>query len=203
MRGSSPEPDADLLARKQALRESMLAARRALAPAAVAEMSDAIQRHLLELDEFKSAGLVHAYVGAKANEVRTERIIAETLRLGHRLAVPRVEGDHLVHHLIRGPSELHPSRFGLLEPDPAAPRVDPREIELVVVPGLAFDRSGARLGFGRGYYDRFLSQVSGVKAALLYTLQLVADVPAGARDVPVDLLVTELGVERCPRGSAA
>jgi 5-formyltetrahydrofolate cyclo-ligase len=81
--------------------------------------------------------------------------------------------------------------------------VDPREIELVVVPGLAFDRSGARLGFGRGYYDRFLSQVSGVKAALLYTLQLVADVPAGARDVPVDLLVTELGVERCPRGSAA
>jgi 5-formyltetrahydrofolate cyclo-ligase len=181
----------------------MLAARRALAPSAVAEMSAAIQQHLLELDEFKSAGVVHAYVGAKANEVRTERIVAETLRLGRRLAVPRVAGDHLVHHMIRGPSELHPSRFGLLEPDPAAPRVDPGEIDLVVVPGLAFDRSGARLGFGRGYYDRFLSQVSGAKAALLYTLQLVDDVPVGDQDVPVDLLVTELGVERCPGGSAA
>lgn len=203
MRGSSTGPDAELRARKQALRESMLAARQALAPSVVAEVSTAIQQRLLELEEFKTAGLVHAYVGAKANEVRTERIIAETLRLGRRLAVPRVAGDYLVHHLIRRPSELHPSRFGLLEPDPAAPRVDPSEIELVVVPGLAFDRSGARLGFGRGYYDRFLNEVSGVKAALLYTLQLVDDVPAGDQDVPVDLLVTELGVERCVGRSAA
>jgi 5-formyltetrahydrofolate cyclo-ligase len=193
MRGSSQ----DLRERKRALRESMLAARGALAPRVVAEMSSAVQDRLLGLDEFRRARLVHAYVGAKANEARTDRILAETLRTGRRLAVPRVEGDRLAHHEIRSTAQLVASRFGLLEPDRSAPLVDPGEIDLVVVPGLAFDRAGNRLGFGKGYYDRFLRDVRGVKAALLYTLQLLDEVPADEHDVPVDLLVTEKGVERC------
>ncbi len=199
MRASSQE----LRQRKRALRESMLAARGALFPEAVTEMSVAIQERLLGLDEFRRARLVHAYVGAKANEVRTDRILAETLRTGRRLAVPRVEGDRLAHHEIRSTAELVPSRFGLLEPDRSAPVVDPREIDLVVVPGLAFDRAGNRLGFGKGYYDGFLRDVRAPKAALLYSLQLLDEVPADENDVPVDLLVTEKGVEQCgPRPAA-
>jgi 5-formyltetrahydrofolate cyclo-ligase len=101
-----------------------------------------------------------------------------------------------VHHEIRALAELRTAAFGLLEPDPSAPVVDPVQIDLVVVPGIAFDRRGNRLGLGRGYYDGFLAGLSAVKAALLYRRQLVDDVPAGERDERVDVLVTEAGVLR-------
>jgi 5-formyltetrahydrofolate cyclo-ligase len=69
----------------------------------------------------------------------------------------------------------------------------------VVVPGLAFDLAGNRLGFGKGYYDRFLSGVAATKAAVLYDCQIVESVPAGPRDVPVDLLVTQRATRKVTR----
>jgi 5-formyltetrahydrofolate cyclo-ligase len=196
-------PSQQIRERKRALRESMLAARGALSDRAVALKSAAIQDRLLGLDEFRRARVVHAYVGVKAQEVRTHAILAETLRDGRRLVLPRVDGDRLVHHEIRSTDDLVLSRFGLYEPPPTAPRIEPADIDLVVVPGLAFDRAGNRLGFGRGYYDRFLAEVLGVKAALLYSLQLLDEVPSDEHDVSVDFLVTEKGVERCGPPSAA
>jgi 5-formyltetrahydrofolate cyclo-ligase len=199
MRGSSQE----LRERKRALRESMLVARAALSERAVAQKSAVIQGRLLGLDEFRHARLVHCYVGVKAGEVRTDRILAETLRSGRRLALPRIEGDRLIHHEIRSTEELVPARFGLYEPPSSAPRIDPAEIDLVVVPGLAFDRAGNRLGFGKGYYDRFLGEARAGKVALLYAVQLLDEVPADEHDVPVDMLVTEKGAERCGPPPAA
>lgn len=182
--------------RKRQLRAVALATRRAMSPAEAAERSAAIQERLLELPDFQRARVVHSYVGVKDNEVSTDRILQETLRSGRTLIVPRVEGDRLAHHRIRALTELRAARFGLLEPAPDAPEIDPGEIDLVVVPGLAFDMKGNRLGLGRGYYDGFLAGVRAVKAAVLYRSQLVPEVPAGERDVPVDLLVTDDGVER-------
>ena len=193
--GTAPAADPGLLARKRRLREAALAARRTLSPREVAGLSVAIQEQLLALEEYRAARVIHAYVGVKANEVRTDRILLETLESGRRLVVPRVEGGELAHHEIGALSELRAGAFGLLEPASSAPVVDPAEIDLVVVPGVAFDRSGNRLGLGRGYYDRFLAGVRAVKAALLYRMQLVEEVPAGEGDVPVDLLVTEDEVE--------
>jgi 5-formyltetrahydrofolate cyclo-ligase len=188
-----PEPAraGSLQARKRELRAAALARRRVLSEDEVVALGTAIQERLLGLEQFRTARLVHCYVGVKFNEVRTEQILRETLRSGRRLAVPRVEGDQLAHHQIASLDELRTVAFGLLEPDPSAPKVDPKEIDLVVVPGLAFDLAGNRLGFGKGYYDRFLSGVAATKAALLYDCQIVESVPAGPRDVPVDLLVTE------------
>ena len=125
--------------------------------------SATIQDRLLALDDFRRARIVHAYVGVKAQEVRTHAILAETLRDGRRLVLPRVEGDRLVHHEIQSVEDLVLSRFGLYEPPPTAPRIEPADIDLVVVPGLAFDRAGNRLGFGRGYYDRFLARFPSVE----------------------------------------
>jgi 5-formyltetrahydrofolate cyclo-ligase len=181
---------------KAALREEAAARRAAMRPAEVDQRSAVIQETLLALEEYRAARVVHAYVGVKGNEVRTDRILLETLRSGRRLAVPRVAGEELAHHEIRAMSELRASRFGLLEPAPDAPVLDPAAVDLVVVPGVAFDREGNRLGLGRGYYDRFLAGVAAPKAALLYASQLVERVPAGPRDVPMDLLVTDAGVLR-------
>jgi 5-formyltetrahydrofolate cyclo-ligase len=196
----APAAEERLRARKRALRAAALAARRSMDPAEVAALGAAIQEHLLQLRDYRDARTVHCYVGVKANEVPTHRILREALRSGRRLVVPRVDGDRLEHHEVRDLSELRPEAFGLLEPDPSAPRVDPREIDLAVVPGLAFDRAGNRLGLGKGYYDRFLGGTPAVKAALLYRRQLVEEVPAGEGDVTVDLLVMETGVERAVRG---
>ncbi|MFN2432677.1 MAG: 5-formyltetrahydrofolate cyclo-ligase [Gemmatimonadota bacterium] len=187
--------------RKRELRRTQLARRRSLSAADVERMSVAAQEALLAQEAFRTAGLVHAYVGVKANEVRTDRVLLETLRSGKRLAVPRVEGDRLVHHELRALSELRATPFGLLEPAADAPRVDATELDLVVVPGLAFDRSGNRLGLGKGYYDRFLAGTRAFRAALLFTQQLVDALPVADHDVPMDLLVTEAGV-LLPDGAA-
>lgn len=190
------QTDGGLHRRKRELRAAALAARRALSPREVQALSTTIQEELLALPEFRAARVVHSYVGVKSNEVRTDRILLETLQSGRRLVVPRVADHGLVHHEIRALAELRTAVFGLLEPDPSAPVVDPVQIDLVVVPGVAFDRRGNRLGLGRGYYDGFLAGLSAVKAALLYRRQLVDDVPAGERDERVDVLVTEAGVLR-------
>lgn len=192
--------DEALRARKRELRASMLARRNALPVVEVARLGAAIQDRLLALPEYEAARVVHSYVGVKANEVPTHRILQETLRSSRRLVVPRVDGEVLRHHEIRDVSELRQAAFGLLEPDSSAPEVDAAAIDLVVVPGLAFDRAGNRLGLGKGYYDRFLSGVRAPAAALLFSVQLIDEVPAAPRDMPVDLLVTERGVERTRRG---
>lgn len=191
--GGAPSAD-ELRARKRALREVKLAERRALPPNEAMQRGIAAQEELLALDAYRKARVVHSYVGVKANEVRTERILLETLRSGRRLVVPRIAGDDLEHREIRSLSELRAAAFGLLEPSASAPSVDPAEIDVVVVPGVAFDRSGGRLGLGKGFYDRFLAVTRGVKAGLLYSLQVVDEVPMGEADVRVDVLVTEHGV---------
>ncbi len=164
-------------------------------PAHVETLSRGIQEAFLALREFREAWVVHSYVGIKANEVRTDRILLETLRSGRRLVVPRVSGDRLEHHEIHSLADLRAAPFGLLEPDPMAPTIEVEEIDLVAVPGVAFDRAGNRLGLGKGYYDRFLSGSRAVKAALLYSCQLVDEVPVARHDVPMDLLITEDAVE--------
>jgi 5-formyltetrahydrofolate cyclo-ligase len=93
--------------------------------------------------------------------------------------------------------ELVPARFGLLEPDPNRMRVaSPNEADVIIVPGVAFDREGRRVGFGGGYYDRLLSGNGALAVALSYEGQLVEKAPVDAHDVPVDVIVTERAIYR-------
>ncbi|HEY7529699.1 MAG TPA: 5-formyltetrahydrofolate cyclo-ligase [Gemmatimonadota bacterium] len=199
-RGRVAPGEEDLARAKAALRGEAAARRKALRPEEVDLRSAVIQEALLALEEYRAARVVHAYVGVKGNEVRTDRVLLETLRSGRRLALPRVAGQDLAHHEVRALSELRAAAFGLLEPAADAPAVGTDELDLVIVPGLAFDRRGNRLGLGRGYYDRFLAGVRAPRVALLYSTQLVERVPAGPRDVAVDLLVTDAGVLRTGDG---
>ncbi len=110
-----------------------------------------------------------------------------------RYYLPKVAGEELSVHPF-GP--LAPGPFGLLEP--TTPPVDPGDLDLVVVPGLAFDREGYRLGHGQGYYDRFLASVQAVTAGVVPEALLLPRLPRDPWDVPVGHLVTERGVRRVP-----
>lgn len=159
-----------------------------------AALSQRIAERLAALPEWRAARTVHLYIGAVEGEVETRAIALDALRGGKRVACPRVANDppRLEHHLIRSLDELRESDRGLWEPDPArAARVEPATLDLVVVPGLAFDRRGHRLGFGAGYYDRFLAGLGAPTVGLAFSLQIMDVVPHSARDVPVDWIVTE------------
>lgn len=189
--------------RKKILRARCLACRRALSPEQVAVASRAIQQQVMALPEYACARLVHTYVASKDNEVDTRLLIAQSLARGRRVAVPViVSGTRRLRHAeIRALDQLQPDLWGLFSPRPgqAVWLEDLDEIDLVVVPGVAFDLRGYRLGFGSGYYDRFLAQVQAIKVGLSYASLLFPQVPAEPHDVPVDFVVTESAVHPSSR----
>ena len=132
----------------------------------------------------------------KDNEVRTEEMIKESLRMGKKVAVPitRVKEKNLEPSLLTDYDlELSPGTYGILEPTEEYIRpISPEEIDLIIVPGVAFDRLGSRLGFGGGFYDNFLKRLpsSTTRIALAFQLQIVEQVPCEEKDQPVDIIIT-------------
>lgn len=204
MSGDAGGPD-DLRAAKADLRRKVLAARRELSAEERRDRSDRIARRVYALEAWRRAGIVHLYVGALDGEVETREIAHEAWLGGKRVACPVVRWDppRLDHHEIGSLGELAVDSRGMWEPDPSvAPPVDPAAIDLVVAPGLAFDREGNRIGFGAGFYDRFLASIDAPAVALAYSLQVFDAVPHGEHDVPVDWIVTENETIDC-RSSAS
>ncbi|HEU4570672.1 MAG TPA: 5-formyltetrahydrofolate cyclo-ligase [Gemmatimonadales bacterium] len=142
------------------------------------------------------ASLVSMYIGVKS-EVPTLPLLAEALARHKRVVVPVVEQGELALYEVRAEAELGPAPFGLLDPRPEvrtpARRRQPREVDCFIVPGVAFDRSGRRLGYGKGYYDRLLARIrpGAATLALAYTAQLVPQVPSGPADVRVQEVLTD------------
>ena len=128
-------------------------------------------------------------------EPDTLRLLPPLLDRGKQVGLPRcLPGNRMEVRLVQTNSRLIRHPYGMLEPDPACPALSPGEIQLALVPGLAFDRSGGRLGRGGGYYDRWLTGFSGLTAALCRDAQLVDAVPRLPHDLGVDLVLTETGL---------
>lgn len=181
---------------KEALRRVALARRRSLSPEQAAAWSREIHRRIWSLKVYRNAKTVHTYV-ALPGEVETRPLIRSALRTGKRILVPRVAATQLEHVEIVGLDDLRPGTMGIPEPGPdRKPVSNLGMIDLVVVPGLIFDRQGRRLGFGKGFYDRFLSQLDVPTVGLAFEEQLSDVVPAGPDDRRVDLVVTEEAVYR-------
>lgn len=126
------------------------------------------------------------------SEVPTAPLIERLSLQGDRVALPRiVEGD-LQARLYRPGDPVTQTLFGAKEPEGGSV-LDPEDLDVVLTPGLAFDRRGFRVGYGKGYYDRFLSRTGGHtrRLALCFALQVVEDVPAASFDLPIDVIVTE------------
>ncbi len=177
---------------KETLRREMKRRRAAQDPVAAARASAAAQARLCAWTVFRNARHVACYL-AGPGEVGTERIMAACFEAGKRVAVPARRG---------GPADYGFCRFEPGTPvktgalgirEPACPEwVDPAELDLIVVPGVAFDASGRRIGHGLGCYDRLLEAAGGArKAGLAFEWQVAPEVPAEAHDVPMDVVVTE------------
>ncbi|MEW6595348.1 MAG: 5-formyltetrahydrofolate cyclo-ligase [Thermodesulfobacteriota bacterium] len=183
---------------RETLRQRILAARDALPEAVRQERSAAICARLWEIPAVAAGGTVMVYVSFRS-EVETGPLIAEALRRGVTVAVPRTEvkAKRLAVYRLSDPGrELRPGYCGIMEPDPArAAPVEPAAIDVVILPGSVFDRHGGRLGYGGGYYDRFLALEAprALRVAVAFDMQVVARVPVLAHDMRLHWLVTESG----------
>lgn len=183
---------------KSDLRREMSARRAALPAAEVARLGRDFAAGLERLPEWRAARLPCAYVSF-GGEASTREILRGAFAAGREVVAPRAAGESLRLFRIRGFGDLQPGRFGIEEPASGCPEVDPAAVDFFVIPGLAFDRRGCRVGFGKGYYDRLLA---GVRedvplVALAYGFQVVARVAHESHDRPVGVLVTPEGVIRC------
>ncbi len=181
---------------KSQLRKKIIQVRNNLTAAQVAEKSQNIAARLLDLEEYRRSRSIMTYLDFR-NEVQTGDIIVKSLAAGKKVAVPVTDtaGHRLIPSLLLNyPGDLQPGVWGIPEPGPQALRpLDPEELDLVIVPGVAFDTAGNRLGFGRGFYDRFLPTTGPgtVFAALAYEFQVLPDVCPGPHDIPVHIILTE------------
>jgi len=181
---------------KQSLREAILAARRHLAPEARALRSQQIAARVLALDAFERARTLAIYAPMGA-EVDPSPIAAAALARGKRLAYPLVDGAaRPLQFALCEPGALVTGPLRCLVPPPEAESVAPAAIDLVLVPGIAFDSGGRRLGRGRGHYDATLAALrpDALRLGLAFELQLVPEVPQEPHDAPLDAVVTEARV---------
>lgn len=157
--------------------------------------SDAIVRHLLEDPEFRKADTVGVTISAFP-EVDTKQLIEFCWDAGKRTAVPRCNAQtrEMTFRIITDFSQLETVYMKLREPAiELTEKVEPEEIDLLIVPGVVFSPDGYRIGFGGGYYDRYLTRFSGPTRSLAFDMQLAAAVPVEEHDLPVQLIYTETG----------
>lgn len=184
---------------KSEIRKRCLEARRAMAPQDAAAKSHAIAQRLESLPVFAEAVGVLCYVASKDNEVDTRGLIGARLERGIAVLVPIAEAEgRMAWSQLRALDELAPGRFGILEPRPECRRiVTPPPEAPVIVPGIAFSPEGHRVGYGGGYYDRFLDAPRGPAIGLAYEIQIVAPWKTATHDIPVDFVVTETQTIKC------
>lgn len=184
---------------KKELRTEIREKRNQMSPSLQMQMSEAIIKNILTLAEYINCSTLLSYVSTEM-EVDTFKLITVALKNGKKVAVPRcVEGLPIIEfYYIKSLGELVRGSYGLLEP-----RVNPQNkyagnYGLCILPGLAFDRTGGRLGYGKGYYDRFMQNFKGDTAGVCFSNVLMdSPLPAGRFDIPVTTVVTDKEIIKC------
>ena len=175
---------------KEKIRRRILKLRDGLSSEEREEKSKQIRGKLFALFEFKTAKTILFYA-AKGNEVETKKIIEESLSSGKKVGLPIVKGEEIFFSQVFNYGKLLPSTFGILEPEEEDP-ISLDRVDLIIVPGIVFDSQGNRIGFGRGFYDRFLKKVPDTfKIGLAFEIQIVETIPKISSDIPVDKIITE------------
>jgi len=180
---------------KKRLREGILRALRRMPFAEYADKSSVLENRFLSSPEFISADSLLVYA-AFDREPETRKIIRTAMALGKRVFVPRVECREICVCKLTSMGELAPGAFGIHEP-PAEAKCEDHEFDIIVVPGLAFDKAGHRLGRGGGFYDRLLKKLGGMRIGLAFDEQVLEGVPNEAHDVLMDKIFTNSQVVEC------
>lgn len=173
---------------KQALRAAIREKKRAMDPADLHTRSEALCRMVLSSPAYRRAEAIYGYVPFN-QEVDIRPLLHRALAEGKRVALPKCYGKELRFLWVTDLTQVRPSAFGAPEPVSDGP-IAREKTALVLVPGLAFDRRGYRIGYGGGFYDRFLAQEpEHPTIALCYDFQLLPQLEAESHDIPVDTIL--------------
>lgn len=184
---------------KAEIRRHMRSIRGVLPVSACGERATRATERLLALPEVARARTVVAYV-AMRKEIDPGALCAALRAQGKTVALPRIDGEALALHEFTSDEALVENELGVREPPLDAPRVVPEAVDVIVVPALAIDPRGYRVGYGGGFYDRLLPTLpNAFKVGLVYDFQLIAEAPNDTHDVPVDCLVSDARVMRSER----
>lgn len=188
----------EIIMPKRSLRLQLLEQRRALGHEVWQASSLAAQQNLLSLKEYQLAECIALYAPTR-NEADTSLILDIAFKAGKRVLYPAVCGEHMVFRLVEGLHSLKRGTFGILEPCEVGPDHQADEADLIVVPGVVFDSGGRRIGYGKGFYDRFM-QHPDLKACLVglcHDFQITGGtIPGENHDIPMDIVVSDLRIIR-------
>ena len=185
-----------LLLDKKKTRQRVLQQRRAFSATEKTPAEQRMLKFLQSWEIFRQAKTIHIFI-SKTDEPDTSPIIESAWESGKTVAVPCVipESFELFHSQLKSFEDLSSGALGVLEPSPEGRiAMNPESFDLVIIPGVAFDRQGGRLGYGKGYYDRFLEQTAAFRLALAFNFQVLEKVPTEKHDVPMNGILTESGI---------
>lgn len=183
---------------KNNLREALKSKRSSLSHDEVIRMSRSIKGQILELDIYKNSSNILSFISF-GKEVDTKELIKSSMDCQKNIYAPRVGNINMDFYKVYNLKDLITSKFGVSEPIPNPNNLlllnedRLKEKTIMIIPGLAFDSKGNRLGYGKGYYDEYLSRDYAkdfIKIAVAYDFQLVHEVPTNEYDIPVDYIVT-------------
>lgn len=187
---------------EQTLKQEILHKRKYMDKDEIKKKSEKIRKNLVSLPEFEKAKNILFYVSFES-EVDTQELIKQLLeKKRKKIIVPFVVKNNHILQLseLRNFNELESRTFGILEPKELYKReFNPEKLDLVIIPGLVFDKRGHRIGYGFGYYDRFLKTLKNnpKKIGLAYEFQIMDKIPEKLHDVPIDIIVTEKQTMNC------
>lgn len=179
---------------KKEIRKEMIAIRDSHSKEQLDKLSKEIIDNLFNWQKYKNAKTVMLYSSIKS-EVRTNSAIILSINERKTIVLPKTlkEKRELLPCVVKDMKELEAGVYGILEPKCFSP-IDKNDIDIVIIPGVAFDYKGYRIGYGAGYYDRFLLGYKGIKAGMCYNFQIIEDVFHDIHDIRMDYLISEKGI---------
>lgn len=182
---------------KNTLREKIKQMRKNLTHDEITQKSEKITSLLTETQIYRNAKCVCIYM-ASFNEPRTIPLIRKAISDGKKICVPitNTENTTLSLSYVNDITSLKKGAYGISEPA-VIDTANPCDVDLIIVPGIAFDRNGNRIGFGKGFYDRLLTDTIAVKIGLCYNFQLCEGITSDKHDIPMNIIITEEGLIIC------
>ncbi len=174
---------------KDEIRTALKSKRRALTAEEQAEKSSRITDFFLSLSLYNKADTVMIYMSS-FNEPSTAAIIDALKRDSKRVVVPISNTADFTITPAYLSDAIKTGAYGIPEPEECI-KADVADIDIALIPGIAFDKSGSRIGFGKGYYDRFLLEFKGIKAGICYDFQVLDEIPSSEHDIKMDMIITE------------
>lgn len=170
---------------KKELRLQLIHKRKSISFHEVVEKSSNICEQIINHEKYKQAAVIYLYAAVN-NEVALDLLAKTAIAHNKTIAYPKVEGYHMAFYSVTSPDELVNGYRNILEPDITYPAPEP---DLIIVPGVAFDTKGHRLGYGGGFYDRFLSKTKVFSIGVSYDFQLLEEIPYDKHDIPLNTII--------------